>query len=333
MGAAFSPTIANIYMSTIVTKFLQSQENKPLTFSRYIDDIFMIWTSTSAELDTFITNLNAVHPNLKFTHECSTQSIDFLDLTIYKGSNFLYTNILDIKTFQKPLNLYQYLHFSSNHPSKVFKAIIKGECIRFARTNTTEEGYASTVHLFTMRLHKRGFPTAVINKTTCTIKYDRRQHYLKHGQRPQPTSSPPIFKTVPPPQFHRLKQLILEDYNKLRFITPRIIAMRHPTLSNILVRAKLTPTDDQFLDMLLHLNNTNTTMHLTAATLPKLKYNCPKITPCRHPTCCTCAHHLLCTPALKGSHKNADTYFIRHQFSCTTTLSTSLHASNAENNM
>ena len=136
----------------------------------------------------------------------------------------------------------------------------------------------------------------MINKTTCTYS-----------------------KQSPPPQFHSLKQLILEDYNKIRFITPRIIAMRHPTLSNNLVRAKLTPTDDQFLDMLLHLNNTNTTMHLTAATLPNLNYNFPKITPCRHPTCCTCAHHLLCTPAFKGSHKNADTYFLCHQFSCTTT--------------
>ena len=76
MGSAFSPTVANIYMSTIVNKFLQFQKSKPLVFVRYIDDIFMIWLDTLDELDTFITSLNSVNPNLKFTHESASQSIN-----------------------------------------------------------------------------------------------------------------------------------------------------------------------------------------------------------------------------------------------------------------
>jgi hypothetical protein len=106
MGAAFSPTIANIFMSTIMKNFLHTQPIKPLLLTRYIDDIFLIWTNSEEELYSFLTDLNSFHPNLRFTHEHSTTSINFLDLTIFKGSLFPFINILDTKTFQKPLNLY-----------------------------------------------------------------------------------------------------------------------------------------------------------------------------------------------------------------------------------
>ena len=140
MGAAFSTSIANIYMSTVLNKFLQAQKAQPLLFMRCIDDIFMIWKDTKEELNTFVTNLNLIHPNLKFTHEYSEQTIDFLDLTVYKGRGFLFTNRLDTKTFQKPLNLYQYIpSFHLQSSSQSFKALIKGEMHSFC-TNYHIEG-------------------------------------------------------------------------------------------------------------------------------------------------------------------------------------------------
>ena len=123
MGAAFSPTMANIYMSIILQKFLFTQPT------------LMIWTGTPSQLGSY---LNHFHPSLSFSHQQSTSSIDFLDLTIYKGSSFHFTNILDFKTFQKKLNLYQYLHFRSDHPKSIFKALVKGECVRYVKTNSAE---------------------------------------------------------------------------------------------------------------------------------------------------------------------------------------------------
>ena len=184
MGAAFSPTIANIFMSTIIRNFSNTQTIKPLVITRYIDDIFMVWTDTIDNLRIFLINLNSFHSSLSFTHEFSPTTIDFLDLTIYKGLQFHITNILDTKTFQKQQNLYQYLHFTSTHPRKAFKAIIKGECIRYVRTNTTHETYAATVYLFKLRLQKRGYPQVLVNKTTNTVRYSNRHRYLKHSQIP-----------------------------------------------------------------------------------------------------------------------------------------------------
>ena len=63
----------------------------------------MIWTDTSDRLTSFLTDLNSYHPNLHFTYQQSPDSVDFLDLTIYKSDTFYFTNILDAKTFQKYL--------------------------------------------------------------------------------------------------------------------------------------------------------------------------------------------------------------------------------------
>ena len=99
MGAAFSPTIANIFLSVTLQKFLQTQHLKPLLFKRYIDDIFMIWPHSSANLKIFLAALNLSHPSLHYTYATSPSSIDFLDITIFKGLTFDYTGILDTKTY------------------------------------------------------------------------------------------------------------------------------------------------------------------------------------------------------------------------------------------
>ena len=158
MGAVFS------FMSTVLQKFLDTQTNTPILISCYIDDIFLIWLGTIQELTAFLTNLNTFHPNLQFIHHHSTSTIDFLDLTIYKGTGLHF--ILDTETFQMSLNLYQYPHFSSYHARNTFKAIIKGECIHYARTNTAQKTYATSILTFKRHLRKQNYPDDFINKIT-----------------------------------------------------------------------------------------------------------------------------------------------------------------------
>jgi hypothetical protein len=47
--------------------------------------------------------MNNWHPNIKFTVNSSPTSIDFLDITIYKGPSLLHQHLLDVKTFQKKI--------------------------------------------------------------------------------------------------------------------------------------------------------------------------------------------------------------------------------------
>ena len=168
MGAAFSPTLANIFMSVTLSRFLRTQSTKPILLARYIDDIFLVWPKRET-IDTFLLELNNFHPNLKFTHTLSEATIDYLDLTIYKGPHFPSTKKLDIKTFQKSQNLYQYLEYTSTHPKSVYKSIIVGECIRYLRSNTRPETYAAMITKFETRLRERQYPSELVKKTISRI--------------------------------------------------------------------------------------------------------------------------------------------------------------------
>ena len=86
MGAAFSPTAANIFLSVTI-RFLRTQNKKPLLLVHYIDNIFMIWTHTEDEFDElkeFLTDLNSHNYAISYTYHHSLSTVDFLDLTIYK---------------------------------------------------------------------------------------------------------------------------------------------------------------------------------------------------------------------------------------------------------
>ena len=78
---------------------------------RYIDDIFFIWTEGEDKLEGFLNRLNNFHPNLKFTHEKSKFSVNFLDLRVSTADNKLETDL-----FYKPTDCHQFLHFNSGHP-------------------------------------------------------------------------------------------------------------------------------------------------------------------------------------------------------------------------
>ena len=321
MGAPFSPTMANIFMSVILSKFLRTQSIRPLFIKRYIDDILMIWTGTPNQLDLFLQDLNHFHPNLDFTHQQSASSIDFLDVTIYKGPSFHFSNILDCKTFQKKLNLYQYLHFTSYHPKSVFKALIKGECVRYVKTNSTEESYTAILHSFKKRLSKRNYPTDFVEKNIRIVRYRDRQKYLQTSKKTGPcTKKPPLYKYVPPPQYKLLKQLVLQNYAAIQVMSPRFIPLKHPTLQNRLVRSQIKLTDSQLVDLILTLESRKETT-TPGVPLPQLRpLTTNTIKTCNHPRCVTCKVHLNCSPIFKSNYPlNQTVYHIRHSFTCQST--------------
>ena len=87
MGTSLMPNYANLFMDRNETKALSGYHLQPLTWRRCIDEIFMVWTYGEDSLLEFINYLNSLHPTIKFTHEYSTTSIDFLDTTVKFGRN------------------------------------------------------------------------------------------------------------------------------------------------------------------------------------------------------------------------------------------------------
>ena len=314
MGASFSPTAANIFMSILLRNFIRTQPIQPILLKRYIDDILMIWPA-NMDIHNFMTTLNNYHPNIKFTYTCSQTSVDFLDVTIYKKHTALAT-----KTYQKQQNLYQYLHYTSVHPKAVHKGLIIGECIRYVRTNTEKVDFEALLKLFTIRLLKRHYPRQFITHCISKVDFDKRQQYLQCAQ-PNRYIARPIFKGLPPPQYKQLKYIILQNFRQIQHLVlpPLFIPLQHKTIGQRLVRAKIAPTDEQFIDILIQLGRRTPQVQLqhTPAQLPTRKANEISIRPCRRPKCITCKY-LNCSLTFRST-KTGIEYPIRHSFTCTST--------------
>ena len=87
-------------------------------WKRFLDDGFIIWRKSFGEVSGFIEILNSLDKNIRFTYECSEQSVSFLNLLIYKENGKIKTDI-----FYKDTDSHDYLPFTSCHPRHTKKNI------------------------------------------------------------------------------------------------------------------------------------------------------------------------------------------------------------------
>ena len=94
MGTTMVPALASVVVAHYEDRYFESRQQLPLMWQHYIDDILFVWPYSKVDFLNFFDGLNRVHPNLRFTMEISYTSIQFLDLNISKGFNFLRTGLL-----------------------------------------------------------------------------------------------------------------------------------------------------------------------------------------------------------------------------------------------
>ena len=171
--------------------------------------------------------------------------------------------------------------------------------------------------LLKVRLLARGYPERLIDKTTATVPYEARAQLLNLSKPPPPKFYPPVYRCLLPPQYKLLKFLVLENYSCLQNMvpSPRFVTLRHKTLKNELVQSKISPTDDQMIDIYLSINGQEVFTHTVAGQLPTLRTDSARTKQCRHPRCATC-RHLNCSKFIKCT-RTGIIYTIRHSFSCT----------------
>ena len=115
---------------------------------------------------------------------------------------------------------------------------------------------------------------------------------LRASKPPPPKFYPPLFRCIPPPQYKLLKLSVLRDYHYLQNTVPapRFISVKPNTLSKELIRARLSPTEDQMFDIHLLLANQVISTHTTAGHLPTLRIQPVRTQKCKHPRCVMCTH-------------------------------------------
>ena len=75
MGTQMAPSYSNIFMDDLERRMLASMEETPLTWWRYVDDVFAIWPHSVERLKTFLKSINEFHPLIKFTVEWCSKSV------------------------------------------------------------------------------------------------------------------------------------------------------------------------------------------------------------------------------------------------------------------
>ena len=119
MGTKMAPTFVNLYMADVEESILRTAARRfpaPLLWACYIDGILLLWPGTEQQLLDFVTLLNSLWTPIQFTLSYDSSSLDFLDCTLYKGSRFSQSGILDLQPHYKRTNTFSYLHYSSSHP-------------------------------------------------------------------------------------------------------------------------------------------------------------------------------------------------------------------------
>ena len=97
-------------------------------------------------------NYLQTHPTVKVMAEISDIETNFLDTTVFKGERFHKDSILDISTYFKPTEKFQYMHYTSCHAPGVKKGFIKGEALRLLGTNSSETKFEENICNFKSNL-------------------------------------------------------------------------------------------------------------------------------------------------------------------------------------
>ena len=245
MGKIFAPSYANMFMAKMEQDFFHTTGYLPHLYLRYLDDIFIIWTEGSTKLESFLKDFNNFHRSVKITHTTHHESIDYLDVTVFKST--LHAKELSTKVHFKPTNTHRLLHKHSFHPQHTFKGIVKGQLNRFHRLCTHTKHFEEAVQtLFTalrnmgyskrfLQQHKRDFLFGITHKVTNTGH--------KHKNSTQNIKTIPLVCTyhqatqqLATRLLHNLRSLTTTDLTDTRLIRA---FRRNKNLADLIVRNKI----------------------------------------------------------------------------------------------
>ena len=127
MSTSLAPALDMIVVADLEEDYLLRSFLKPLTWLRYIDDVFTVWPHAKGHFQVFVMGLNGLAPRIKFTCESSPLSAIFLDLCIYKLPDFAAHLSLSTSIHYKDTNSFSYATGSSHIAPHTFRGIAGGK--------------------------------------------------------------------------------------------------------------------------------------------------------------------------------------------------------------
>lgn len=243
MGTKMAPNYANLFMAALEGPFLEAQPVRPLIYKRFLDDIFFVWPHDEASLHKFISDFNAVHPSISFTHNISRTSVNFLDVTIQVEGTTTITAL-----YRKPTDRQQYLHFESDHPRHCKMSIPYSQAHRYRRICSDNADFDHNSQQLKNALIRQKYPAAVVDDSINRARNLNREEIL-HGGNPRNEGSQTNLVLTHSSALPKLNNILSRHFNILQQSSrlssifqkpPRVVYRRGKNLKDMLVRAKTT---------------------------------------------------------------------------------------------
>ena len=181
MGKKFAPAYADIYMARWEADVLPKCPLQPSHYLRYLDDIWGVWPHPREDFNTFVDILNSHHASIKVKYVLHETSMDFLDTTTFKGTDFPSSRQLDVKVFFKDTDTHALLHMDSYHPKHTFPGVVKSQLLRFHRICTQREDFLAATHTLFQVLVQRGYSRRLLRNALSTFRVVRPQRETLHN--------------------------------------------------------------------------------------------------------------------------------------------------------
>ncbi|CAF3764573.1 unnamed protein product [Rotaria sp. Silwood1] len=245
MGSPLGPILADLFMSNLEQKLNKFSTNKPLTWIRYVDDIFCIF-KTNQNIKDFLIRINKWHSNIKFTPEHEhDDKLSFLDVLIQRDN---INNVYNTSLYRKPTNTNLYLLYESNQCREYKLSLIRTLVIRIHLICSTDALKESEIKLMKETLITNGYPSHLIRKGIREEVISNR--ILKGKSKDLPKSSE--IKTAYHNEYKLIRTYLLgvcndKPANSLVQNAPEPIAKFGCTICEIAGEIVLSNSDEQIL--------------------------------------------------------------------------------------
>lgn len=245
MGTKMAPTYANIFMASLETEFIGKRCPKPVIYKRFLDDIFFIWDNDEASLTEFISDINSLHPSIKLTHQISTKTINFLDVTLLLDSGNISTTL-----YRKPTDRQQYLHFFSSHPRHCKTGIPYSQAHRYRRICSGQEDFEKNARELKTSLIGQKYPEGIVDDAIERARNLEREDILAESRKENhPETNLVLTYSSKIPKVNDILRRnfnIIKQSDRLSAIfqqPPRVVYRRGKNLRDLLVNAKTEPPE------------------------------------------------------------------------------------------
>ena len=176
MGSPLSPFLAEVFMNHLevhrISK-LKRFNDHVVKWYRYVDDVFAIFRGSESDVVDFVSDINILHPNIKFTYELeNNNSLPFLDLNVIKTRKSL-----SFEIYRKNTTTDHIIPYDSCHPLSQKLSAFHSYFYRLFSVPLSNSSFNKEFKTIMTIAKNNNFPLEIINRL---FNKKKRQFFISN---------------------------------------------------------------------------------------------------------------------------------------------------------